>query len=179
MSNDENGSPPAPTEPPSQPPPHSPYSHMPAWVHFEDKWPYAELAPHSQRGTPVPTFVTAQPQQYEVTMQTSATAHSIVTAALTVEGHAPTVTEAPPVRLVRPPAGRLISKLERLMPAAAFNAMVAPYFAQEQHEYYEALKRKDYHQARRIEIRMHLTVWYNVICAVLESRLVRWWRRLS
>jgi hypothetical protein len=78
-------------------------------------------------------------------------------------------------RLARAPAGRLISALQRILTPTAFKGMIAPYIAQEQHEYYDALCRKEYRQARWIAVRMHLLVWYNVLSAVASSitRLVR------
>jgi hypothetical protein len=72
----------------------------------------------------------------------------------------------PPFRLARPPAATMISVLNRILTATAFQSMIAPYIAQEQHEYYEVLLRKNYRAARWIEIRMHLLIGYNVACAL-------------
>jgi hypothetical protein len=74
-----------------------------------------------------------------------------------------------PVRIARPPAGRLISVLGRVLTRHAFDTMIAPYIAQEQHEYYQALCRKEYGQARLITFRMHVLIWYNVLWAVASS----------
>lgn len=47
--------------------------------------------------------------------------------------------------------------------------MIAPYIAQEQHEYYEALVRKDIRHARWIVARIYLLIGYNVLCALVAS----------
>jgi hypothetical protein len=74
-------------------------------------------------------------------------------------------TDAPIVapRIERPPASRFISVLGRFLTRAAFDRIIAPYVSQEQHEYYEALLRKDLPQAKLIRRRMYcLLVWLTV-----------------
>jgi hypothetical protein len=67
-----------------------------------------------------------------------------------------TITTATPIRRIeRPLANGLISVLRRVLTRAAFDRIIAPYVAQEQHEYYEALLRKDLEQAKLIRIRMY------------------------
>jgi hypothetical protein len=72
------------------------------------------------------------------------------------------------VRLARPPAGKLISLLNRILTPNAFRGMIAPYIAQEQHEYYEALVRREHRQAKWVVVRMYLLISYNVVCALVS-----------
>jgi hypothetical protein len=83
--------------------------------------------------------------------------------------------DAPPIRLARPPAGRLISTLRFILTEQAFERMIAPFVAQEQNAHYEALLRKDFRLARWIAFRMYLMIGYNVFCAATTSvtRLIR------
>ena len=61
-----------------------------------------------------------------------------------------------PQRIEHPPATRYISILKSLLTHNAYAKIIAPYVAQEQHEYYEALLHKNPHQAKVIRIRMYL-----------------------
>lgn len=74
-------------------------------------------------------------------------------------------TDAPTVapRIEHPPASRFISVLGRFLTCPAFDRIIVPYVSQEQHEYYEALLRKDLPQAKLIRRRMYcLLVWLTV-----------------
>jgi len=62
----------------------------------------------------------------------------------------------PPQRIEHPPATNYISILKSILTRGSYDRIVAPYIAQEQHEYYEALLKKDMQQAKVIKIRMYL-----------------------
>jgi hypothetical protein len=76
------------------------------------------------------------------------------------------------VRIIaRPPAGRLIAALRRTLTRGAFDKMVAPFIAQEQNEYFEALSRNEKWYARFIVVRMWILITYNVLAAFAASML--------
>ena len=145
-------------------------------------------AAHNQWDTPLvmrhaSTFTVAGPQEHPesngsiLQLRAVGVSRTFASATLTLSKQSDIVqeAEASPVRIARPPAGRLIAALRCVLTAHAFDSMVAPYIAQEQHEYYEALLQKDDRQARIIAARMHLMIWYNVLCAIATSitRLIR------
>jgi hypothetical protein len=76
---------------------------------------------------------------------------------------------APPVRLERPPAQSLRALLALLMPRKAYERIIRPYFADEFHEYCEALRVGDRRRALVIVVRMHMMIWYNVVAAIVAS----------
>jgi hypothetical protein len=59
-------------------------------------------------------------------------------------------------RIEHPPATRYISMLKSVLTHGAYDRIIAPYVAQEQHEYYEALLQNDMRQAKVIRARMYL-----------------------
>ena len=61
-----------------------------------------------------------------------------------------------PQPIEHPPATRYISILRSALTDGAYSRIIAPYVAQEQHEYYEALLQKDTRQAKVIKTRMYL-----------------------
>ena len=87
--------------------------------------------------------------------------------------HAPKVilTTNPrrPVRIARPPAGRLESALRFIVPREMIQRMVAPRIADAHHEYFEDLLRKDSAHARWVVVRLYLTLGYTVLWAVVAS----------
>lgn len=93
---------------------------------------------------------TITPGTAEIGLKGSSGGKVTVTATLTV------TSIAPVQQLERPPASGLISALKRILTCVAFDRIIAPYVAQEQHEYYEALVRKDLQQAKWIRVRMYL-----------------------
>jgi hypothetical protein len=83
--------------------------------------------------------------------------------------------DGPPPRIARAPAARLVHCLDSFLTRPAFERMVAPFVAQEQEAFYEALAQKHRGQAVWIVVRMYLLIGYNVIAAMVASviRLVR------
>lgn len=79
---------------------------------------------------------------------------------------------SPAPRIARDPAARLSNGLRRILTRSAFEGMIAPFIAQEQHEYYEALLRGEFRQAKWIVVRMYWMIGYNLVAAVAAS-LVR------
>jgi len=74
-----------------------------------------------------------------------------------------------PVRIARPPAGRLESALRLIVPRETFQRLVAPRIANAHHEYFEDLLRKDSAHARWVVVRLYLTIGSNVLSAVVAS----------
>ena len=65
-----------------------------------------------------------------------------------------------PRRIEHPPATRYISMLKSVLTHGAYDRIIAPYVAQEHHEYYEALLQQDMRQAKVIRARMYsLLTW--------------------
>ena len=165
--------------PPGLPQEFQPMMHNHAWDYTDDdpdEWPDSHVAPDIALLSKAGQFSV----ELKVVEQGSAAIDDFLRRATikTIRIHdVPFVRlrDAPSVRIARPPAGRLVSVLRHALTAAAFDGMIAPYVAQEQHEYYEALRRKEFRQARWIVVRMYLLVGYNVLCAVTSSitRLVR------
>jgi hypothetical protein len=137
--------------------------HNQAWDYFEEQWPSSRIAPdiHALRGT------YSQPQDARLFEVSSAVFRPVQPA---MEGAAkPPAKAPPPIHIARAPAGRFISFLERLLTRPAFESVIAPFIAQEQHEYYEALLRNEPWYARWIVVRIYLSIGYNVIAAAAAS----------
>ena len=85
------------------------------------------------------------------------------------------ISPAAPAKLAKPPATQLVSALRWLLTEAAYTRIVAPLVAQEQHEYYEAIRCGDTVRTRWIAVRMHVLIAYCVMLALLApiSRLFR------
>jgi hypothetical protein len=116
------------------------------------------IPPFDQTATPMPLrqytlavmpateSVVAEPRTFTVTLQSTIS----VKAALTAE-----VTRTAP-RIARAPAARLVSVLSFVLTRSAYERIIVPYIAQEQHEHYEALLRKEFRRASFIVARMYL-----------------------
>ena len=104
----------------------------------------------------------AAPGPIEITPGAGATSpHGVAASSATITGTLTLVIHAAPVpRIARPPATRLISVLGSVLVKSFFDRVIAPYIAQEQHEHYEALLRRDFTQANIIGARMYpMIVW--------------------
>jgi hypothetical protein len=97
-----------------------------------------------------------------LTLRAVAVSTSSATATLTL-----TRAEAPSVRIARPPATRLISVLSSVLVKSYFDRVIAPYIAQEQHEHYEALLRKDFRQARVVGARMYPMIFWIIFRSIV------------
>lgn len=71
------------------------------------------------------------------------------------------------VRLARSPATHLISGLKWLLTPKAYSRIVEPLAAQEQHEYFEAIRCGDERLARWIEARMYVLIACNALRALV------------
>jgi hypothetical protein len=143
--------------------------HNDGWVQLcEEHWSESRIAPDIVLQTSTQRVVleakfTAATSVALQGLRVTASA-GILTPSVTPNGRAP----ASP-RIARPPAGRLIACLSRFLTRPAFERMIAPFIAQEQHEYYDALIRGEFWYARWIVVRMYLMIGYNVIAAVAAS----------
>jgi len=72
-----------------------------------------------------------------------------------------------PVRLARSPATHLVSGLKWLLTPKAYSRIVEPLVAQEQHEYFEAIRRGDQRLARWIVARMYALIICNAMWALV------------
>jgi hypothetical protein len=170
-------------------------THNRHWAHQTETWDYSQLpnhsAFHSMRGQ---AMLVVQPQNPDSQANGTFVSRSVVSGEIKNVTITPGAGEVklqgqsirmslgtvgvvitPTPRIARPPAGRLIRVLGRVLTRAAFEGMVGPFIAQEQHEYYEALLRGELGQAKWIVLRMYLLIGYNLFAAVAASliRLVR------
>lgn len=79
-----------------------------------------------------------------------------------------TVVSVTSSRIARPPAMLLIRFLRLVLTKIAYQKIIGPYLAQEQHEYYEALLRREYGQARWIIVRMYVLTVTTVVKALIS-----------
>lgn len=78
-----------------------------------------------------------------------------------------TIPSPPAPSLVLPPATRLVSGLKWFLTPNAYSRIVAPLVAQEQHEYFEAIRQGDECLARWIGARMYLLITWGALWACL------------
>jgi hypothetical protein len=141
--------------------------HNDGWVQLcEEHWSESLIAPDIVLQTRTHRVVL----ETKLTTATSVTLHGLrltaSTGILTPRTHMPSSP-----RIARPPAGRFIACLSRVLTRPAFERMIAPFIAQEQHEYYEALLHEEFWYARWIVVRMYLMIGYNVIAAAAASAI--------
>lgn len=123
--------------------------------------------------TDSPRSMTITPPTGKIELRGNASAKATSRGNLTVTSSARPVRLGQPVslaqqvRLARPPATRLVSGLKRLLTPTAFSRIVEPLVAQEQHEYFEAIRCADEGFAVWIEARMHVLIVCNALRAVL------------
>ena len=100
--------------------------------------------------------VRISPPTDEITLRSVSAGGVTISAALVRNGATLTDSKDQGPRIARAPAGRLISVLRFVLTRAAYERIFAPYIAQEQHEHYEALLRKEFRRAGFIVARMYL-----------------------
>jgi len=86
-----------------------------------------------------------------ITLDSAVAVKATATATLTTAE-----TDGPTPRIARAPAGRLTAVLGFIFTGPAYERIIAPYIAQEQHEYYDALLQRSYGRAKYIVWRMRL-----------------------
>jgi hypothetical protein len=118
-----------------------------------------------------PGSVAITPGTGSISLQGVSVSCATVTGTLTVAAEA-----APISRIVLPPATRLISLLGSVLAPQAFETIIKPYIAQEQHEYFEALVQKDFTEARVIDVRLWVrAIWLSI--HILVAPIIRLIRR--
>jgi hypothetical protein len=131
-----------------------------------DDWQYGlDLFYGNPKPHVLPTYITAWPQ--ELALQEADGGKGRVTGFPAVVG--PLENKAQEVHIARPPAHVLRSVLELVMSRKAYERIIRPYFADEFHEYCEALRAGDRRRALVIAVRMRVIIWYNVVAAVVAS----------
>jgi hypothetical protein len=90
----------------------------------------------------------------------------------------PNAAAASLAHLMRPPAAGVTSALRCVLTCAAYDKVILPYVAQEQHEYIEALTAGDSRQARLIKVRMYLLL-VGLVVRALAFPLVRMFHSAS
>lgn len=81
----------------------------------------------------------------------------------------PGIPSAAQLKFAKPPATRFVSALRCLLTENAYARIVAPLVAQEQHEYYEAIRCGNEKRARWVEGRLYLLLIWIVLRAIHET----------